>query len=201
MPGEVAVAIQPRTERSFERSSPVARYWLAQCEGFRVAGEVKGTVEQVVGTSDAQQPEVLVVRRALRRRNVPISDVETVVPAARLITIGGECIAATPAPSRGRVLANARSQAMPVAASFAARTSVLAVSLAATAAVVARRVTDVAFTVLMVVAAALFALAAFLGRLAIYGAERLTVAEKHLAAEIRARREANRSQPRASRRR
>ena len=179
----------------------MARYWLAQCEGFRVAGEVKGTVEQVVGTSDAQQVEVLVVRRALRRRNVPISDVETVVPAARLITISGERAAAAPAPSRGRVLASARSQAMPVAASIAGRTSVLAVSFAATAAVVARRVTDVAFTVLMVVAAALFALTVFLGRLAIYGAERLTIAERDLAAAIRDRREANRSQPRASRRR
>jgi hypothetical protein len=190
----VAIAIQPRTDRSFERSSPVARYWLAQCEGFRVDGEVKGTVEQVVGTSDAQRAEVLVVRRALRRQNVPISDVETVVPAARLITIGGERPATTPTVSRSRVLAKqARSQAVPVAVTFATRSSV-----------VARRVADVVFTVLMVVAAALFALATFLGRLAIYGAERLTVAERQLAARIRARRElleTSRSRPRTSRRR
>jgi hypothetical protein len=175
-----------------EASSPVARYWLAQCEGFRVDGGVKGTVEQVVGTSDAQRAEVLVVRRALRRQNVPISDVETVVPAARLITIGVDRTPATPAVPRSRVLANARSQAGPVAASFASSASV-----------VGRRVGGVAFTLLLVVAATAFAFASFLGRLALFGAERLTVAERQVAATIRARRElleTRRSRPHARRR-
>jgi hypothetical protein len=81
------MAIQLETKRSFDTSSPVARYWLAQCEGFHVEGLVKGTVEEVVGAVDPQMPEALVVRRAWRRWRVPVAAVGAVVPAARLILV------------------------------------------------------------------------------------------------------------------
>jgi hypothetical protein len=74
------MAIKPRTERRFDGSSPVGRYWLAQCEGFHVKGSTSGTVERVVGSVDPQSPEALVVRTAWRRRNVPVTAVDTVVP-------------------------------------------------------------------------------------------------------------------------
>jgi hypothetical protein len=83
----VAITVQSRTERRFDRSSPVARYWLAQCEGFRVQGPPNGTVEKVVGSVDAQSAESLVVRTAWRRCNVPVAAVDAVVPAARLIVV------------------------------------------------------------------------------------------------------------------
>ena len=84
------MAIRPRSERRFGRTSPVARYWLAHCEGFRVQGPVKGTVEEVVGSVDTQSAERLVVRRAWRRRTVPVAAVDAVVPAARLIVVEGQ---------------------------------------------------------------------------------------------------------------
>jgi hypothetical protein len=93
------LAIRPQSERRFARSSPVARYWLAQCEGFQVQGPVKGTVEQVVGSVDPRGAEELVVRRAWRRRHVPVAAVDTVVPGARLIVVDDSRIAA-PAPAR-----------------------------------------------------------------------------------------------------
>ena len=182
----MAISVRPRTDRSFERSSPVARYWLAQCEGFRVDGGVKGTVEQVEGTSDAQRPEVLVVRRALRRQRVPVADVAAVVPAARLITIEGARPETAPDRARSRALATARSRAVPVA-----------VSLVGGATVVARRVADVAFTVLMIVAATLFAFAAFLSKLAVYAVHQLVTTAREWQ-EASARRQA---EARASRRR
>jgi hypothetical protein len=84
------MAIRAQSERRFGKSSPVARYWLAQCEGFRVQGPVKGTVEEVVGSVDPQSPERLVVRRAWRRRTVPVAAIDAVVPAARLIVVDGQ---------------------------------------------------------------------------------------------------------------
>jgi hypothetical protein len=79
--------IKPQTARTFERTSPVARYWLAQCEGFRVHGAVKGTVEQVVASADLQDAQLLVVRTRGRRRNVSVRSIEAVVPAERLIVV------------------------------------------------------------------------------------------------------------------
>jgi hypothetical protein len=86
----MAMAIRAQSERRFGKSSHVARYWLAQCEGFRVQGRVKGTVEEVVGSVDHQTVERLVVRRAWRRRSLPAEAIEAVVPAARLIVVEGE---------------------------------------------------------------------------------------------------------------
>jgi hypothetical protein len=150
-----------------------------------VAGRVKGTVEQVVGTSDAQRAEVLVVRRALRRHRVSVADVAAVVPAARLITVDGGRAERSPAQARSRALAGARSRAVPVAASLAGRASI-----------VARRVADVAFTVVLIVSATLFTLAAFISKLAIYGAHRSMTA----AREWQQRPAVRREKPRSTRR-
>lgn len=83
------MGIQLRTERRFDRSSSVGRYWLAQCEGFRVKGpgQMRGTVERVVGTVDPQCPEALVVRGIWRRRSIGVDEVNAVIPAARLIVV------------------------------------------------------------------------------------------------------------------
>jgi hypothetical protein len=56
------MSIKPQVARRFDRSSAVARYWLAHCEGFRVRGPLKGTVEHVVGSADLQTAQELVVR-------------------------------------------------------------------------------------------------------------------------------------------
>jgi hypothetical protein len=92
--------IKPQTARTFERTSPVARYWLAQCEGFRVNGAVKGTVEQVVAAPDLQNAQQLVVRTRGRRRHVSVDTVEAVVPAERLIVV--EPARLEPRPTRAR---------------------------------------------------------------------------------------------------
>jgi hypothetical protein len=81
--------IKPQTARRFDRSSAVARYWLAHCEGFRVRGPLSGTVEQVVGSTDLQNAKTLVVRTRGRRRNIPVEAVDVVVPAAREIVVDG----------------------------------------------------------------------------------------------------------------
>jgi hypothetical protein len=82
------MAIRLEATRRFEATSPVARYWLTRCAGFRVGGARKGTVEEVVSRSDPHVPELLVVRDVYRRREVPISEVEAVVPAEQLIVLG-----------------------------------------------------------------------------------------------------------------
>src|SRR5256885_15742267 len=86
VPG-VAMTVQARTERRFDRSSPVARYWLAQCEGFRVKGPLDGTVEKGVGAVDQQSAKSLVVRTAWRRPNNPSHPVAPVVPPPPLVAV------------------------------------------------------------------------------------------------------------------
>jgi hypothetical protein len=81
------MTVQSRKEQRFEGSSPVARHWLAQCEGFHVDGAISGTVEKVVGSVAEQSAESLVVRSAWRRDNIPVGSVAAVVPAARLIVV------------------------------------------------------------------------------------------------------------------
>lgn len=81
------MTVRSRKEQRFDRSSPVARYWLAHCEGFHVEGQVNGTVEKVVGSVAAQSAESLVVRSGWRRHSVPVHTVDAVVPAARLIVV------------------------------------------------------------------------------------------------------------------
>src|SRR5262249_22968922 len=115
--------IKPQTARRFARSSPVARYWLAHCEGFWVRGPLKRTVEQVVGSPDLQNAQALVVRTRGRRRNIPVEAVDVVVPAAREIVVDGQQVAPTPSSARehSRELASAGSRAVTVAAATTAR--------------------------------------------------------------------------------
>jgi hypothetical protein len=84
------MAIRLEETRRFEATSPVARYWLTQCNGFRVRGAGRGTVVEIVADADPYTPQLLVVRGVYRRREIPISAVEAVVPAERLIVLGNE---------------------------------------------------------------------------------------------------------------
>ena len=61
----------------FDSSSPVARYWLANCVGFTVTGGSRGVVAALdTGVLDPLGPEALVVRRRHRRpRRLPASAV------------------------------------------------------------------------------------------------------------------------------
>ena len=124
------MGIQPQTARRFDKSSPVARYWLAQCEGFRVKGPLKGTVEQVVGSGDLQDADELIVRTARGRRRVSVESVEVVVPAARLIVVDGRP-EPTAAELRTRAVAQASSRATRSATATVARTAPRAAGLAA----------------------------------------------------------------------
>jgi len=144
------MTVQSRTERRFDRSSPVARYWLAQCEGFRVKGPLNGTVEKVVGSVDEQNAESLVVRTGWRRCNIPVDAVDAVVPAARLIVVedGAEETEA-PLHQRTRAVAGASSHAAgAVAATVASKTPP-----------VARFLRDAALTLALFVAATFVAVA------------------------------------------
>jgi hypothetical protein len=82
------MSVQLREKRQFDKSSPVTRYWLANCEGFRIAGTAGGRVEEVVAEVDARRPVELVVRGFLgQRRVVPTQAVEAVVPAEKLLIL------------------------------------------------------------------------------------------------------------------
>jgi hypothetical protein len=94
------MSIKPQVARRFDRSSAVARYWLTRCEGFRVRGPLKGTVEQVVGSPDLQTAQELVVRTHGRRRHIPVEAVDVVVPAAREIVVGADGFEPTPSATR-----------------------------------------------------------------------------------------------------
>jgi hypothetical protein len=94
------MTVQSRKEKRFDGSSPVARYWLAQCEGFHVEGPVHGTVEKVVGSVAEQSAESLVVRSAWRRRHIPVDAIEAVVPAERLIVVEEPSREGEPTPHR-----------------------------------------------------------------------------------------------------
>jgi hypothetical protein len=72
----------------FEGSGPVARYWLAHCEGFAVEGELRGTVEELIRDGDPYSPSRLLVRtRRGRSRLVPISAVAAVVPEQKTLVV------------------------------------------------------------------------------------------------------------------
>jgi hypothetical protein len=168
------MTVQSRTERRFDGSSPVARYWLAQCEGFRVEGPLRGTVEKVVGSVDLQTAESLVVRTAWRRRNITVDAVEAVVPAARLIVVdgGADEVAQDPSHHRTRALARASSHA---AGAVAARVADKAPPLA-------RFVRDVVLTLALVAAATLVTLVRAAGLVAVHAAQRAAAAVARLTA-------------------
>jgi len=74
--------------RSFDGSSRVSTYWLANCEGFRVRSRRRrGRVVDVVVDASTGRPEFLVVRFGLLRRRVAVGDVGTVVPAEALLVV------------------------------------------------------------------------------------------------------------------
>jgi hypothetical protein len=82
------MAVALRQSRRFSASSPVARYWVANCIGFAVTGGARGTVEAVQAESDPNAPDELVVRCGRRRtRVVPASAVRAVVPADRVLIV------------------------------------------------------------------------------------------------------------------
>ena len=77
-----------RQSRRFDASSPVTRYWLANCVGFSLSGGGRGTVERVLADDDPYEPTVLEVRTGRRRvRRVPTSAVIAVVPSEHVLVV------------------------------------------------------------------------------------------------------------------
>src|SRR4051794_2733244 len=74
-------------DERFEGTGPVARYWLANCEGFAVRGGVQGTVEELLRDADPFVTSRLVVRRGRRRTVVPVEAVAVVIPAERTVLV------------------------------------------------------------------------------------------------------------------
>jgi hypothetical protein len=132
------VTMEVGRTRSFDRSSPVHAYWLARCEGFEVrSGKEYGVVEDVALDS-TNQALYLVVRFGLgRRREVPPSAVETVVPAEELLVVEAPpeppprvAPAARRAASVGRSGAEAGARATVEAASRGAQATAVAGAVA-----------------------------------------------------------------------
>ncbi|HEY2371296.1 MAG TPA: hypothetical protein VGH82_01990 [Gaiellaceae bacterium] len=72
----------------FEGGGPVARYWLAHCEGFAVKGGARGVVEELLHDVNPHLTSRLLVRtRRGRMRVIPVSAVETVLPAERTLVV------------------------------------------------------------------------------------------------------------------
>jgi hypothetical protein len=72
----------------FEGAGPVAKYWLAHCEGFAVRGGAQGFVEELIHDADPHETTRLVVRTGHRRRRVvSAGSVAAVVPAERLVVV------------------------------------------------------------------------------------------------------------------
>ena len=82
------MAVALRQSKRFAASSPVTRYWLANCVGFSLAGGGRGTVERILADDDPHDPSVLEVRTGRRRvRRVPTSAVIAVVPQEKVIVV------------------------------------------------------------------------------------------------------------------
>jgi hypothetical protein len=82
------MAVSLRQSRRFPASSPVTRYWLANCVGFSLAGGGRGTVERVLADDNPHDASLLEVRTGRRRvRRVPTSAVVAVVPSERLLVV------------------------------------------------------------------------------------------------------------------
>jgi hypothetical protein len=72
----------------FEGTGPVARYWLAHCEGFAVEGGARGVVEELLyDVSPHLTTRLLVRTRRGRTRVIPVSAVATVSPAERTLVV------------------------------------------------------------------------------------------------------------------
>src|SRR6266550_3787939 len=82
------MAVALRQSRRFDATSPVTRYWLANCVGFSLAGGGRGTVERVLADGNPHDPSLLEVRTSYRRvRRVPTSAVIAVVPQEKLLVV------------------------------------------------------------------------------------------------------------------
>jgi hypothetical protein len=82
------MAVSLRQSRRFDSSSPVTRYWLANCVGFELAGGGHGKVERILADSNPHDPSLLEVRTSHRRvRRVPTSAVIAVVPQEKLLVV------------------------------------------------------------------------------------------------------------------
>lgn len=72
----------------FEGRGPVARYWLAHCEGFAVEGGARGVVEELLHDVNPHLTSRLLVRtRRGRVRVIPVSAVAIVSPAERTLVV------------------------------------------------------------------------------------------------------------------
>ena len=84
---------------SFDRTSPVLAYWLANCEGFRVRADGRsGVVTDVEVGPSGQVSELVVSFGRGRRTVVAAADVQAVVPAEGVLVLGGAL--AQPRPQR-----------------------------------------------------------------------------------------------------
>src|SRR5215467_9621406 len=83
---EMAVAL--RQSRRFDASSPVMRYWLANCVGFSLSGGGRGTVERVLADINLHDPSMLEVRTGHRGiRQIPTSAIIAVVPQDKVLVV------------------------------------------------------------------------------------------------------------------
>jgi hypothetical protein len=82
------MAVALRQSRRFDASSPVTRYWLANCVGFSLSGGGRGTVVRILADDDPYDPTVLEVQAGRRRvRRVPTSAIIAVVPSEQLLVV------------------------------------------------------------------------------------------------------------------
>jgi hypothetical protein len=82
------MAVVLRQSRRFDASSPVTRYWLANCVGFTLAGGGRGTVERILADASPYDASLLEVRVGRRRvRRVPTSAVTAVVPSEQVLIV------------------------------------------------------------------------------------------------------------------
>jgi hypothetical protein len=76
------------TVARFEGGDPVARYWLAHCEGFATKGATRGVVEELIRDADPHVTSRLVIRtRARRRRIISAGAVSEVIPAESVLIV------------------------------------------------------------------------------------------------------------------
>jgi hypothetical protein len=84
------MAVVTGQSRRFSASSPVTRYWLANCVGFTLAGGGRGTVERVFTDGDARVASQLEVRTKRQRlRCVPAASIVEVIPSERTLVVAG----------------------------------------------------------------------------------------------------------------
>jgi hypothetical protein len=82
------MAVALRQSKRFDASSPVTRYWLANCVGFSLAGGGHGTVERILADVNPHDPSVLEVRTGRHRvRRVPTSAIIAVVPQEQVLVV------------------------------------------------------------------------------------------------------------------